>query len=207
MFEVRFVVVLFTVLFVASCHQGWQTPEEQKAMLEAEGDQVATFNVNADKPSELLMKGVLYSNTLNDLVAVLEANPQIETLVMIEVPGSIDDDVNLLAAREIRLRGINTHVPEGGWVASGGTDLFVSGVRRSAHPSAKFGVHAWGDGHMSANDFAPSDQVHKIYTDYYQDMGIPSAFYWFTLEAAPVDGMHWMSHSQLRRYQLINTVE
>ena len=31
-------------------------------------------------------------------------------------------------------------------------------------------------------------------------MGIPEAFYWFTLEAAPPEGMHWMTEEEMKKY-------
>ena len=56
------------------------------------------------------------------------------------------DDVNLLASREIRNRGIATHIAKDGMVASGGTDMFLAGAKRTIEIGAKLGVHSWGDG-------------------------------------------------------------
>ena len=36
-------------------------------------------------------------------------------------------------------------------------------------------------------------EEHRVYLDFYEEMGIPEAFYWFTLEAASADEVHWMS--------------
>lgn len=181
-----------------------ETPEEQKAFLEAEGEQVAQFYFKGQDKQRLYMQGVIYGYTLRDIQKVLDTNPQVTTLVMQEVPGSVDDEINLLASREIRKRNIATYIPEDGWVASGGTDMFLAGAKRSAHSSARLGVHSWswGDGETEALDF-PRDHVeHKKYLDYYAEMHIPAAFYWYTLEAAPAEQMHWMTKDEIKRYQV-----
>ena len=97
----------------------------QRMLMKMEGKQVADFYFKEHQTHKdtLYMKGVIYSNTLKDIKAVLDANPQITTLVMEEVSGSIDDEINLVASQEIRKRNINTYLPENGMVASGGTDL------------------------------------------------------------------------------------
>ena len=33
-------------------------------------------------------------------------------------------------------------------------------------------------------------------------MDIPEDFYWFTLEAAPAEGMHWMTEAEMARYRV-----
>lgn len=33
-------------------------------------------------------------------------------------------------------------------------------------------------------------------------MGIPSDFYWFTLEAAPAESIHWMTEEELFQYHI-----
>lgn len=111
----------------------------QRIMMKVMGEQTAEFHFNpASKTKDsLFMKGVIYSNTLEDIKGVLDENPQVTTLVMQEVPGSIDDEINLLASREIRKRNINTYIPKDGMVASGGTDMFLAGALRNAHKSAK----------------------------------------------------------------------
>ena len=34
-------------------------------------------------------------------------------------------------------------------------------------------------------------------------MGIPADFYWFTLEAAPADDIHWMSRDEMETYAVV----
>lgn len=198
-----FVILALGVSACSSYHDyDLKDPEQQKAMLEDEGEQAANFYFKGD-PKTLYMKGVIYGNTLKDIKRVLDNNPQVTKLVMVEVPGSIDDEINLLASREIRNRGITTHIPKGGWVASGGTDMFLAGAKRTIDNGARLGVHSWGDGEFKALDFAKDDPIHQSYLDYYQEMQIPTEFYWYTLDAAPVDNMHWMTPAEIKRYKVL----
>ncbi len=177
----------------------------QKIILRFEGDKAAHFYFNKDQSSKdsLFMEGVIYSGTLNDFKKVIENNPQITTLVMVEVPGSVDDVINLAASKEIRNHHINTYIPENGWVASGGTDMFLAGEKRSVHPTAKLGVHSWEGGELAALEYPRDHEEHQKYLEYYREMEIPLDFYWYTLEAAPANEMHWMTASEIETYRVI----
>lgn len=37
-------------------------------------------------------------------------------------------------------------------------------------------------------------------------MGIPEAFYWFTLEAAAPDSIHWMTEAEMARYRVFTVI-
>ncbi|TDF34882.1 alpha/beta hydrolase [Alteromonadaceae bacterium M269] len=199
-FKFFLVSLIFTL---TACVSFPETPEEQRAFLEAEGDQVASFYFKGDDKKRLYMKGVIYGYTLRDIKQVLDANPQVEVLVMEEVPGSVDDEINLLASREIRKRNINTYIPRDGWVASGGTDMFLAGKERSADPSAKLGVHSWGGGSVAATDLPRNHSEHQKYLDYYGEMNIHSDFYWYTLDAAPAEDIHWMTKDEIKQYLIL----
>lgn len=166
-------------------------PENQRASFAAHGtDLVMTGEVDRDTPSKL--------------AAALRAHPKARRIVMECVPGSRDDDANLKAARMVRAARLHTHIVSGGMVASGGTDFFLSGVERTIGEDVYIGVHSW-----SGDDVGPpaklprSHPEHRKYLAYYREMGIPTAFYWFTLNAAPADGMHDMTDAELERYKVI----
>ena len=82
-----------------------------------------------------VMRGVINAATPARVLELAFRHPEVRTLVLADVPGSIDDVANLRAGRYLRELGFDTHVPTGGEVASGGTDLFLAGVRRSAGSS------------------------------------------------------------------------
>lgn len=130
-----------------------------------------------------------------------EANPDIKMMVLQFLPGSVDDESNLEASRLIRANGMTTVVPADGFVASGGTDMFLAGLRREIQSGACVGVHSWADGDgTEGKDIPRDDAEHQLYLSYYDEMGIDPDFYWFTLHAAEADGMHYMTNAEITRY-------
>jgi hypothetical protein len=135
--------------------------------------------------------------------------PHIKTIRMIECPGTVDDEANLSIARMIRARGLNTHVPARGSIRSGGVELFLAGVKRTAEQGAEFGVHSWQDDEgREASDVPADDPVHADYIGYYQAMGlapqVAREFYAFTNAAARFDDVHFMTPTELTRFHIIN---
>ena len=151
-----------------------------------------------------IARGVIDGSTPEVVRRALAAHPELRTVVMEYVPGSRDDDANLLASRMLRQAGVTMIVPEGGLVASGGTDMFLAGVERRTGPGACLGVHSWASGFgpfgTEGRDLPSNDPEHRPYLDYYADMGVDAAFYWYTLEAADAADIHYMSPAELRRF-------
>lgn len=153
----------------------------------------------------LFLRGVVDETSDDQIYDVLRSEFRIGNLVFTMVPGSVDDDTNLALGRMLRQAGVTTFLPSRGTVASGGTDLFLSGARRIVERGGRVGVHSWGtdDPSVPSAISLPTDHpVHARYLDYYRDMGIPEDFYWFTLRAAPPDGMHWMSEEEMAQYRI-----
>lgn len=158
----------------------------------------ASFEIDGD---QAIMTGVIGSNTPDTLAAMLEANPDVTTIILQDVPGSEDDEANLIASRMISDAGLATHVPADGFIASGGVDFFLAGAARSWNDGATIAVHSWatGDG-IEGKDVPRDDPQHRLYLDYYEEIGIDEEFYWFTLEAAPAASVHNMTEAELARY-------
>ena len=122
---------------------------------------------------------------------------------MQNVEGSVDDEANLNAAKLVRAKGLNTLIPSDGIVASGGTDFFLAGTKRTVEDGAKIGVHSWaGAGIDNAAMLPKSHPEHQKYLQYYEEMGIASEFYWYTLVSASSDDIHWMTPMEQKKYQL-----
>tara|TARA_B110001452_G_scaffold263375_1_gene264733 strand:+ start:617 stop:1231 length:615 start_codon:yes stop_codon:yes gene_type:complete len=177
----------------------------QEFILWSENEQGAKFtfkdgNVNSDT---VYMNGVIYGNTLDDLQELFKRHPQVKHIVMVNVPGSMDDEINLLASREIRAHGVTTHIPADGMVASGGTDMFLAGVSRTIESGAKLGVHSWSDGEKEALEYPKTHQEHDKYIEYYKEIGIPTSFYWYTLDAAPANDIHWMTPQEIATFEIL----
>lgn len=182
---------------------GSVTRVELMALLDEERSG-AKFELQGDRA---VMSGVIGPSTPGRVLRLVLQSPQVRTLVMRDVPGSLDDESNLRAARYVRQMGLNTLVPAGGEVASGGTDFFLAGVNRSWNPGAKFGVHSWGGFGEEGANIPKGDPEHQKYLDYYAEMNIPERFYWFTLEAASAEDIHWMSDAELARFGFGTTPE
>lgn len=188
---------------------GADLPPEQLAVAVAEhiapGDFVEPFEdrlVLEVRGDLLFVKGVVNGGSERETVALLNGAPGVRTAVLTIVPGSADDETNVALGRRLRGAGMTTYLPARGLVASGGTDLFLSGARRIVERGARVGVHSWASSFGNGDEIPRDDPVHRLYLDYYRDMGIPEAFYWFTLEAAPPEGMHWMSEAEMARYRI-----
>lgn len=121
-----------------------------------------------------------------------------------DIEGSFDDSVNLEVAMTVRHKGYNTVLPQDGFVASGGADFFLAGVKRAVENQYEYGVHSWGADDGEAMDFPRDHPVHQEYLEFYRELGINETFYWFTLESAPASDIHLMSRDEMDGFNLIN---
>ena len=136
--------------------------------------------------------------------AMLRAHPRLATLEMIECPGTDDDHANLALGRMIRAAGLETHVPRGGSVRSGGVELFLAGAARRIDEGAEFAVHSWRDEYgREAGDLAADSPAHRAYLDYYAEMGMERAaaraFYAMT-NSVPNGEAMWLTARDMRRW-------
>lgn len=186
---------LTAILVVATIATGCTGTSDDEQVADEE---LATFTVDG---ATATMTGVINSSTPDDVRSLLDDHPEVTTIEMIDVPGSIDDAANLEASRLIRDAGLATHANANSALASGGVDFFLAGATRTYDPGAQFGVHSWATGDGTEGINVPrDDQQHNLYLDYYAEMGIDPAFYWFTLEAAPADDIYWMTNNELTNY-------
>jgi hypothetical protein len=154
------------------------------------------------------MAGDVDGATPRQFAAMLAAHPTLKRLEMIDCPGSLDEDANLILARAIRRQGMETVVPAGGSVRSGAVELWMAGVKRSAAPDAEFGVHSWADEYgREARDYPANDPVHAEYLGYYREMGLDDAkaraFYAMT-NATPFDDVTYLTRDDMARYVALN---
>ena len=168
------------------------------ADLEAPDQERLTLSVRGGL---LFVKGVVNRHSERRVRNALLAAPDVDVIVLTHVPGSADDETNLALGRLLRDARYAIYLPADALIASGGTDLLLAGAIRIVERGARVGVHSWAGGGGAAGDRLPRDAPdHEFFLAYYRDMGITEDFYWFTLQAAPPDGMHWMSESELERY-------
>ncbi len=153
--------------------------------------------------NQAFVTGDLGSGAPEDVANFLDEYPEVDTLVLVDIPGSNDDDANLAAARMVRAAGLATHVPADGEIYSGGVDFFLAGTRRTVEPGAQLGVHTWSGDGVEGRDLPRDDPEHQVYLDYFRDMGIPDSFYWFTLDAAPAEDIYIMSRAEMQRFNML----
>lgn len=169
------------------------------------GEDPATFQVQGTTAT---MIGTIDGTTPAAVQQLIANNPQVTMIILQNVPGSADDDANLQASRMVRQAGLDTHIPAGPGVASGGTDFFLAGVNRTMDAGAIVGVHAWQDENGSgktqkdANPNWATSPEHQSYLQYYTEMGIadPNGFYCYTLDAAPPVDIYNMNAAEKNQW-------
>lgn len=159
-------------------------------------------------PDRAAMAGIVDTPTPRQFAAMVKAWPGIRTLDLIDLPGTYDSDANLALARMVRKAGIDTHVPAGGSVRSGGVELWLAGAHRSADEGAEFAVHSWEDEDgREAIDFAADAPEHKPFLAFYRDVGMSpdeaSRFYALT-NSVPFEQARYLGRSDMAAMHLLN---
>ncbi len=152
------------------------------------------------------LSGDLGTSTYLQMQELLDIQPQINTLILEDISGSVNDAINMHTGRLIRDAGLNTHVEDEGDVNSGGVDLFAAGVERTVEEGAILGVHSWCcEDNVTADKLPREHPAHRAQLTYFREMlgKAGEDFYFFTLNAAPFKGIHHMTREEMIRYKLI----
>lgn len=169
------------------------------------------FEVQADG-STIRMNGEIGSNSLNNFNLLLQDYPDINRIEIVECGGSSDDEVNLALSLKVHQANIGTHLLDNGLIASGGVDFFLAGVTRSKGSNTQIGVHSWAGedeagNAISATDFPEGDPEHLPYIEYYVNVGFTQQeaedFYYFTINAAEPEDLHYMTEAEITQYKLL----
>lgn len=151
------------------------------------------------------MNGVIGDGSLSDYNKMRADYPEVTEVVLVDVPGSANDDENVKVGKALHADKINTRLLANSEIASGGVDYFLAGATRRIENGARVGVHSWSDGTVSNASNLPRDHPsHQLYLDYYNeiDYGSGKEFYFFTINAAPASSIHWMTNSELEHYKM-----
>jgi hypothetical protein len=96
---------------------------------------------------------------------------------------------------------------DGGKIASGSIYFFITGIERTKRTNTKTAVHSWPGDNETATDFPIGPHYQLPYINYYIAVGFRQQeaenFYYFTINASPVDSIHWMTEDEIRLYQLV----
>jgi len=147
----------------------------------------------------------LYGNIDSTIFAktqtLINNNPNLDTIEIVYAPGSTDDVENHKAWRLIRNSGIKTKIKKHWFIASGGTDLLMSGFGREIHPESKIWVHArLSNTYPEPRNLPTTSPAHNEYVDYFTDMGISADLYRWTLDNTTPGTIHWLSSEELNTY-------
>lgn len=165
------------------------------------------FKVLKDSTT-VVMNGEIGSSSLSDFNKLVAAHPNIKTVNIKNCGGSMDDEVNLKLSARVHELGLNTHLMDNGLIASGGVDFFLAGKQRTKGKNTKIGVHSWSDGNgTSATDFPVGHEYHLPYIKYYVSVGFTQeqaeAFYYFTINAAAAEDIHYMTDAEIAQYNIV----
>jgi len=226
-FPYRNVLILLALLLLSGCGAGGYSEDATDNAINAVNVsnknqyRALSENKNREPVSFQVSENVAYMNGIMDstiphLVKNLIGNyPQVDTIVMGKVLGTIDFSATLEAGHIVRNACLTTVVPSHGKVTSGGVHFFLGGCKRIVESGGKLGIHTWKyakydtegniTGGKTAADFPVTSDEHHIYLDYHMEMGIPEEFYWFVVNT-PFDNMHFLSQNEMRLYE-ISTVK
>jgi len=156
------------------------------------------------KGNEAYISGDLGTITYAQVKDLIQNHPEIKTLVLTQISGSVNDDVNMHTGRIIREHGYTTKVLSDSDIASGGVDLFCAGKERIVVKGAKIGIHSWccvDD--QTAIEISKNHPAHQYQLEYFSMMlgdSIGPAFYFKTLEASPFDGIYYMTDEEIQNW-------
>jgi len=155
---------------------------------------------------EAYLSGTLGTITYKQIRDLIDNHPNVRTIVMTKISGSLNDAVNMHTGRLIHENGFTTKVLSDSDIASGGVDLFCAGTKRIVEKGAKIGIHSWccvND--MKANKLPKEHPAHKYQIEYFtMAMGkeLGPDFYFHTLEAADFDDIHYMSDEEIKKWEV-----
>lgn len=199
MYNFKLTVVTLLSIFFLACKKDSSTSEISKTQ--------GIFRV-LDNQSTIEMDGVIGSSSLKHFNKLYSKYPDIKTINIKNCDGSMDDETNLKLAKKVYDLGINTHLMDNGLIASGGVDFFLAGHKRTRGTNTKMGVHSWSDGNKEAKDFPNDHAYHQPYITYYVSIGFSQQesedFYFFTINAAPANDIHWMTEGEIIQYKMLN---
>ena len=163
----------------------------------------STITVTGDVAT---LNGTLGTKSYAQVAELLKDHPNVKTLVLGAVPGSVNDDVNMHTGRLVRNAGLTTKVLDTSEIASGGVDLFAAGQRRIVEDGARIGVHSWccvSD--LTAIELPEEHPAHGAQLAYFTEiLGAERGpeFYFYTLRSAEFDDIHWMSATEIQTWGL-----
>jgi len=153
------------------------------------------------------INGALGTLTYIQIQDLINDSPEVTTLLLQKMYGSVNDDINSHTGRLIRNAQLTTKVEKNSRIYSGAVDLFASGFDRIYESGATLGVHSWCcESGKPADELSQDDPAHGTQLTYFREMlgdDLGPEFYFFTINAASFDDAHVMTDDELNKYLLI----
>lgn len=193
-------IIALSIFAILSCNKDDNTNSEIEALEKAD-----IFSVIDSET--IMLDGVINSKGLTEFNNLYDNNTGVKTIHIKQCDGSINDEINLELSKRVHDLNLNTHLMDNGLIASGGVDFFLAGIKRTKGTSTKIGVHSWAGDGSTATDFPVGHANHLPYINYYTSVGFTQKqaedFYYFTINSAPADGIHWMTEEEVKKYDLL----
>lgn len=195
-----FALSVSAIMSCVSCNKNDDTNSEIEAIEKT--DIFSTINSET-----IMLDGVINSKALTEFNNLYAKNTGIKTINIKQCDGSINDEINLELSKRIHYLNLNTHLMDNGLIASGGVDFFLAGIKRTKGTNTKIGVHSWAGDGATATDFPVGHDNHLPYINYYVSVGFTQqqaeVFYYFTINSASADNMHWMTEQEIQTYNIL----
>jgi hypothetical protein len=220
----RKVLMTGVLVSVVSVSLKAQTPSSCDCIVDTNGLKAYLSTINLNENASLqfevenqnstfaVLHGVIDQTTPDVVQNFIINYPSVTTLVFMQMPGSADDEANLIASQALHDRGYKHYLPgvntyaEDAFIASGAVDMFVGGSIRVVETSGEVGVHSWSDGANEANSYPVGHPYHQPYIDYYISVGfeqqLAEDFYYFTINAAPANDIYLMTENEIDSYHI-----
>jgi len=184
------------------------TEDDTIALISFKGNDVITGSGNSSieiKGNEAILNGTLGTVTYPQIKNLIRNHPEVKTLILGNIDGSVNDAVNMHTGRLVREANLTTKVLSNSEIASGGVDLFCAGKKRIVNQGARIGVHSWGGGYFTATDIPKDHPAHQYQIEYFtMCLGAKQGldFYFYTLSAAPFSDVHWMKDNEIKDWKV-----
>lgn len=165
-----------------------------------------TTKLFVEDKTKLHITGEINSKSVQQIKNIFKKFPQINTIIIQNIPGSVNDEANLEISNWLLKKNLTTILLNNSHIASGGVDFFLIGNKRIIHKGAKVGIHSWGGPGISATNFPKNHTNHKPYINYYKNTGFSQKeaeeFYFFTIYSAPPSNIYYMNKNEIIKYKI-----
>ena len=157
------------------------------------------------KGNEAFLSGELGVRTYRQIKNMITDHPDVRTITLTEIEGSVDDEINLHAGRLIREAGLTTKVTKDSKVHSGGVDLLCAGLKRIIETGAVLEVQTRNNMSIEGVTYPKDHPAHQHHLTYFQEMlgeKAGSKYYFLTIRASPAKYVPRLTAQQIKKWNL-----